>query len=288
VTVPVTQYQAIDVERLSLGERVRFRAAERFAGMECLEATFTRHEYPPHTHETYVVGTIEAGCEMWHARGAKHYAGPGDFAFNNPLDVHDGIPFAGGYTYRMTYPSVELMSEIARAITGEGAKGTPFFRTPVAHDPEGARLFGVAHAAMMDGSDRLRAEELLLRAYARLLVAHAEVAPVAIGSETGPVRRVRDAIEARYAEDLSLDELAGLARLSRNHLIRAFRREVGLTPHAYVVDTRIRRAKSRLARGEAPADVAVSVGFSDQAHLTRAFKARMGVGPAAFRRGYRA
>ena len=63
--------------------------------------------------------------------------------------------------------------------------------------------------------------------------------------------------------------------LPRHHLIRAFRRETGLTPHAYLVDVRVRRARDRLRRGEMPGDVAAATGFCDQAHLTRAFKARL-------------
>jgi AraC-like DNA-binding protein len=69
-------------------------------------------------------------------------------------------------------------------------------------------------------------------------------------------------------------------------LIRVFRAEVGLTPHAYVVDVRVRRAQALLKEGASPADAAARVGFADQAHLTRAFKARVGVAPGAYRRAH--
>jgi AraC-like DNA-binding protein len=57
-----------------------------------------------------------------------------------------------------------------------------------------------------------------------------------------------------------------------------------MTPHAYLVDVRVRRAKDELKRGETPVATAMTVGFADQAHLTRAFKARVGVGPGAYAR----
>ena len=84
-----------------------------------------------------------------------------------------------------------------------------------------------------------------------------------------------------------LTELAQIARLSTYHLIRAFRAEIGLTPHAYLVDVRVRRARDLLRVGQAPAEVALGVGFADQAHLTRAFKSRIGVTPGAYRRALR-
>jgi AraC-like DNA-binding protein len=105
--------------------------------------------------------------------------------------------------------------------------------------------------------------------------------------EPAPVARVRDAIEQRYAESLTLTELAEIARLSMYHLIRAFRAEVGLTPHAYLIDVRVRRARELLRADVTPAEAALRVGFADQAHLTRAFKARIGVVPGAYRRAFR-
>jgi transcriptional regulator GlxA family with amidase domain len=125
---------------------------------------------------------------------------------------------------------------------------------------------------------------LLLRAYARTLVIHAGVRPAKEGNEAGRVRSARDMIEDRHAEDLSLAELAAHVGWSRHHLVRAFRREVGLTPHAYLVDVRVRRAQERLKGGMALAAVAAETGFADQAHLTRAFKARIGVPPGVYRR----
>ena len=68
--------------------------------------------------------------------------------------------------------------------------------------------------------------------------------------------------------------------------MRVFRAETGLTPHAYVVDVRVRRARELLRAGVSPAAAAGLVGFADQAHLTRAFKARLGVTPGAYRRAF--
>jgi AraC-like DNA-binding protein len=278
------QSQAMSMMPLGEGETARFFAASRFGGIDCLTATFRTHVYPPHTHETYVVGTIETGRDVVSARGFRGHAGPGDIIFIMPQDVHDGAPVDGGYSYRMSYPGEGFMRMVAEAVSGRPVAGAPFFRAPMVHDPEGARLFSAAHQALESGADGLAGEELLLRAYARCLVLHADIPEAAVRSEDGPIRRVRALIEARYAEDLRLDELAAAAGFSTHHLIRAFRREVGLTPHAYVVDARVRRAQDRLRAGAAPAEVAADVGFADQAHLTRAFKARVGVTPGAYRR----
>lgn len=279
----ITQAEALAMTPLAAGERARFFTAGRFQDMECLTATFRTHRYALHTHDTYVIGSIEAGCETWRVRGGRHYAGPGDLVFNHPHDVHDGEPYGAGFYYRMTYPGVALLREIAADVTGGAVTGTPFFPEPVVRDPQGAALISAAHGALEAGGDMLAADELLSRAYAHCLVRHARVAPAPVGREPGRVTHVKAVLDERHAEDLPLAALAAEAGLSPYHLIRAFRRETGMTPHAWLIDRRIAAAKARLRRGEAPAEVATATGFCDQAHLTRAFKARIGVTPGAYR-----
>ncbi len=274
---------AHDLPPLGRGETARYFVNGRFPELDCLTATFTTHTYAPHTHDTYVIGAVAAGVEVWNARGRKHHAGPGDVLFNLPLDVHDGMPHEGGYSYRMTYPSEAFLAELAGEMAGR-RQGAPWFRDNVVHDPQGAALFEAAHRLLESGADGLAAEERLRAAYARVLRLHAGVPAFALGRETGPVARVVAEIEGRHAEDLRLADLARVAGLSTHHLIRAFRRETGLTPHAHLIGVRVRRARDLLRLGESPAAVASAVGFADQAHLTRAFKARIGVPPGAYRR----
>ena len=279
----VSQSETLGIRPLGAGERADLFLARHFDSLECLKARFSSHAYAPHAHDTYVVGTIESGCEAWSVRGERHYGGPGDVTFINPLEVHDGEPIGGGYSYRMTYPAVALMQEVASSLAGWSPGRTPFFPATRVHDPEGAALLSRAHRAMESGPDGLAGEELLLRAYAHCLTRHAGLPVRKLGGEAGPVARAQALMEARHDEPLSLAGIAARIGLPRHHLIRAFRRETGLTPHAWLVDLRVRRARDRLRRGETPGAVAAATGFSDQAHLTRAFKARLGVTPGAFR-----
>jgi AraC family transcriptional regulator len=94
-------------------------------------------------------------------------------------------------------------------------------------------------------------------------------------------RRVIDYIEAHLASDLHLVELSAVAGTSRSHFARAFRNTIGMAPHAFVLQRRLARAHELLRSGRAPIrEVAERCGFSDQAHLTRAFKSRFGSPPS--------
>jgi AraC-like DNA-binding protein len=101
------------------------------------------------------------------------------------------------------------------------------------------------------------------------------------------VRRARQIIDDCYADN-SLTSLAALARaagVTPFHLVREFTRATGLSPHRYLVQTRIREARVLLARGMAPSSVAAVTGFVDQSHLTTHFKRYVGTTPASDRRG---
>jgi AraC family transcriptional regulator len=80
--------------------------------------------------------------------------------------------------------------------------------------------------------------------------------------------------------------LAAVMGYSPDHFARLFKRDFGITPYQYVLNRRVERAKSLLrARGLSIAEVAMTCGFSTQAHLSSAFKARVGTTPGAYRRG---
>ncbi len=280
----VTQRETLGLSPLGNTERARFFVSPQHGDLECLSATFRTHVYAPHAHETYVVGTVVEGCETFVCRGARHYVGPDDLTFVNPLEMHDGEPYEGGYSYRMTYPGPALMAEAALEATGRPT--LPSFRAPCVRDPEGVALFLSAHRALEQDEDRLLGEETLLRAMALLVSRHGDLPFRPLGRETGPVARARALIDSRYDESLSLEDLARAAGLPRHLLIRAFRKETGTTPHSYLVNRRTLAARALLRAGTSPADAAFAVGFFDQSHLTRAFKARHGVTPGAYRAAF--
>jgi transcriptional regulator GlxA family with amidase domain len=103
-----------------------------------------------------------------------------------------------------------------------------------------------------------------------------------------PLRGLQDWIPDHLAEDLSVPALAVRAHMSERSFARAFRREVGMTPAAYVEGLRVERARALLEDGETSLEaVARAVGLSSAEILRRAFHRQLGVGPAAYRERFR-
>ena len=275
------------------GDVVCFWRERRFDDLECLKARFSRHSYAPHAHDTFAVGVILAGAESFHYRGASPVAPQGSLVAVNPDELHDGRPTAESFAYRMLYPSVALVQGIADEL-GERPAGFPAFARPVMDDPEVAARLGAAHALreahVLKGADRLAVDEAFTAALTLLVRRHSrsDARGRRLGREVAPIRRARQFADESYMQDLTLNDLAAAAGLSRYYFLRAFRREVGVTPHAYLTGRRIAAAKT-LLDGEAPlSEVALACGFYDQSHFTRSFKGCTGVTPGQYRRGSRA
>jgi AraC family transcriptional regulator len=91
-------------------------------------------------------------------------------------------------------------------------------------------------------------------------------------------------IKSNLQLDLTLVELSAIVQLSPYHFSRLFKKSLGMTPHQYIVQQRIDRAKYLLQFNDARiSEIAVQVGFCDQSHLTRGFKQILGITPKQFR-----
>lgn len=255
-------------------------------GVDLLRARYVTHRYGRHSHETYTFGLIEAGIEEFDYGGSLLRAGAGAVALLNPEVVHTGQAGApGGWTYRVLYPEIDVVADVAAELGWPRA--TPAFPETVVYDARSAGLLRAAHIAAEHG-DSLASSSLLHAALAGLLAAHARPA----GGRRRPpssraplaVRQARELLTDCLADPPSLNELALATGLSPFALLRAFRSETGLPPHAYLNQQRVRLARSLLDSGVAPAEVAVHAGFADQAHLTRHFKRVVGVPPGAYQR----
>jgi len=98
------------------------------------------------------------------------------------------------------------------------------------------------------------------------------------------MRRVQDYVEANFAQEIRLHDLASIAHMSTDHFLRAFRAASGITPYRYVLEQRLQKACLALKNSNAPiAHVAVECGFNTPAHLSSKFHARVGVSPSRYR-----
>lgn len=250
-------------------------------GIEAVEADTTL-AFGRHTHEQFGVGLIERGAHKSASGRGVVEACAGDVITVNPGEVHDGAPIGdGGRAWRILYfdPSI-VIDAVADISEGKARAGLEFTR-PALSDRRIGKLFGDLYCAMTSSGtdhDELKADETLLLLLGGLLQpkpGEPTAVPVAIAS-------ARSLIDDDPAAELTLDALARQADLSRYQFLRSFARATGLTPHAYLMQRRIHRARQLIASGARLSDAAAGSGFADQSHMTRLFVRSFGMAPGAY------
>jgi AraC-like DNA-binding protein len=251
--------------------------------LEVLHARFVDHRFSRHSHDYYVIGYVEAGVQAYTYRGVRHYTPAGQIFFVNPGEIHTGeAATPAGYIYRTMYPRGGLMEQVTEDVTGRAT--LPFLKEAVVRDRILAQHLRAFHLALARDESRVIVESLLLSSLAYLITNHADPQPRCrpVGRERDCVRRARDYIEAHCGENVSLSQLTAVVGLSPFYFARAFERETGLPPHAYLETVRIRKARELLDRGKPIVEVSLAVGYSDQSHFTNRFKRALGITPGCY------
>ena len=176
------------------------------------------------------------------------------------------------------------MLEFAQA---SGLQGTPFFCATSVAQPKLAAQLRYLHDLLRRSDHLLERQSATTEVFGALLSGCASLnSSRTAGREPGAVSTVRSYLDAHFDENVSLEDLSALVGLNRAYLLRTFRRAVGVPPHSYLIHRRLERAKELLRAGEPAAQVALSVGFSDQSHLNLHFKRQLNVSPGRYAKSH--
>lgn len=223
---------------------------------------------------------FEAGRVQVELDGCEFSLSPGDIVLSGP-DRNPRI--LSRATDAATTFRCFIRPDVFTALTGRAA--TSFDSAIVRSEPLASaleHLHGlIAEEAPADPL-RLALGGLLLEVTRGLEdPARRSAPPLSTRAEVAHARRI---LRERYQATVSLEDLAAKVGLSKFHLLRQFREQVGVTPHTFQLLVRISHARRLLDEGHAAAEVALACGFADQPHFTRCFKRVVGATPAAFAR----
>jgi len=256
---------------------------------EAITARFGPAGFSRHYHETYSFGLVASGMNQFRYRRRTFQAVAGTIGICDPGEVHDGGMARMPWAYRAAFPSAEAMSALAAEI---GMHGLPAFDTGHIVDPVSVASLHRFLALLFEEDPACRdhaLEEAGIDAFATIIRRNA----VGVRPHHRAVECPRIAAEAltlmhdRWEGPVPLSDMAEAAGASRYATIRSVARATGLTPHAYLLQLRVCKAKELLRQGVPAAAAAADTGFVDQSHLSRAMRQRWGVGPGAFSTAYR-
>ncbi|HHA2875850.1 TPA: helix-turn-helix domain-containing protein [Stenotrophomonas maltophilia] len=260
----------------------------RMPFVESRRACDSRACHRPHSHDTFSIGAVDAGSSVFTgaAKGPRLLQ-PGSLVGVPAGRVHACNPLPGQvWSYQMLHLDPRWMAEVRAEY--DDLPEPDWQQEPIRisnHRPRYQQYCQLNETLFSD--DPVSAKEAALIAFVGDLDEHDGVAvagPLEDAALQQRLQPVMDVLRQRLEHTPALQELASLAGMSRYQLIRAFRRATGLTPHAWQIDQRIQEARRRLCEGQALAVVAHALGFADQSHFQRVFKAHAGATPGQYRR----
>jgi AraC-like DNA-binding protein len=231
--------------------------------------------WPVGAHADVEIAWVEDGQITYRIGSRELVVGTGE-AIVVPAEVEHATRVTPGFAASSVWLSRALLAEVAAGI----GKKTPDDVCIIADTP--FRALGVllqAEAANGE-SGALVATDALARAFgvALLRATSRTDAPRVLDPR---IRAALDLLEERYAEPLSVDDLARTARTSRFHFSRLFREAVGKSPYRHLQETRLRHARELLDSGRmGVTEAAFSVGFNDLGRFSRAFRQAYGCSPS--------
>ena len=236
--------------------------------------------YDKHSHAHFSIGAITGGHSHYLNQRSLQEVGPGSLVLMNPEEVHACNPIADQpWSYLMFYLDTDwLRSQQEEA--GLGSEFRPFDMT-ASRDPLLYQGLQHLHHQLVQAPDPL-AREVACHLFSRQLLARLTPAR---WDDRPPqhLQRAAELMQDDSASPLSLSQLSTVAGLTPSHFVRAFSQHYGMTPHAYLLDRRIRHARTLLKQGQPLAEVALASGFADQAHFQRQFKRRVAATPGQYR-----
>lgn len=267
------------------GNRVKFIRNPQLQQIELRFSHYRQHAFDKHTHDTYSVGVVREGQTEFFLHNRTEVIHRGEIALINPGQVHACNPKQdSALTYYMLYVEPDLIREISGALSKKNARTTDFV-TPIVRDDGIYRNLMKLNLSIVNAQSDLEVETILCETLAEIIRRFANIKTQKPTRRQGADKIIangRAYLMENLSQNVSLQELASHSGLSPYHFLREFRKRYGLPPHTYQLQHRINIAKRLLAKGTPIAHVATDVGFADQSHFTRKFKALVGTTPRQY------
>lgn len=258
----------------------------RMPYVETRRSCFSRTCYKSHSHPTFSIGAIDEGNSVFQSSfGTAQKISAGTLVIVPAHIEHSCNPLPDqAWSYQMLHLDISWLNQWYAEFQKEGFDlNLPQHRPLIIKDENLYQAFSDMNETLFDSKKLIfEKEQSLIYCLTQLLLPHFILEEIQRTQYL--YESFLDLIHIIKSSErfISLEELAQQVGLSRYAIIRLFKANVGLTPHAFQINLKINQARAQLKQGIPLAELAVNLGFSDQSHFHKAFKAHTGITPRQF------
>ena len=268
-------------------EEVHISVAADVGRVELLHARLGRKPVPPHIHDEYSISVTLRGGLAFDHRGRRHQAPSGIISCVAPGEVHNAYAAQGeDWEFINFLVPTPVVGEVMSGM--ECSDRLPDLPRRVLSDSALVARLVHLHRLLGAAGDILERQSALALVLDEFFRNHstARAGRRRIEAANRAIRLACELMCGGYAQPLTLPLLATHAGLSAWHFLRVFRATVGVTPHTYLTQIRVKEARRMLSEGASAAETAAACGFCDQSHMNRQFKKVFFMTPARYRGVY--
>jgi len=286
----------MEVDRNNEKEISDFWCADRsnkridaFSKLGLLKARFFKQAFPPHVHETYGFGVVVNGKVETKQRREYRIASVGHVILFNPDEVHSNSAVDElGWTYRMFYPSEELIKKVIPEIKGK--QNLPFFQNPSVYDPELCKLILDLHVSLERNPLSVKHGENFDRILGYIISKYSQekLEWCSTINDRDFIQFVENYIEKNLSNHSFLSDLAKELNYCETYISDKYSKIKGMTIREYRKSLQAFNALKQIQiRDELDLNaIARNVGISHQGDFSRCFRERIGVTPRQCRKSF--
>lgn len=243
-----------------------------FENIICSNGLFTKHY-----HDTYTIGITHSGLFKSINEHSTINSYKNSTRIINPGDIHHGD--SKSWSYTSFSPSIELMSYIHKQIYHESK--IPLFNKHILQDIVLYKALKNLFLSIYKKEEKMIIESNLINALSYLIknYTHTTKKYTLCFNEENIISNSLEYIKDTLNENITLNTLADVSNLSKYHFLRVFKKNIGLTPHHYILTLKVQKAKDMIIKGASLSSAAHELGFCDQSHFIRNFKKIYGYSP---------
>jgi AraC-like DNA-binding protein len=265
----------------SLQTKILFREVAENNNLRLVDAENVEHTFSTHVHDSYTLGMVTRGQRYIHVDGQDYLIHAGEGFIINPLVPHScGPAEEEGHDYRIISVDTNRMKVAAGDVFG--CESLPAFScVRLSNESLISRLINLLNTV---SQNEMVWEKELHALLIDLVTRYADGTDAVSITKTREelARQVRAYLDTNLLRTVTLEELALETHVSPFYVDRVFREVIGVPPHVYQLQTRVKRAAETLVKTGSILEASYFFGFSDQSHFTRIFKKNVGVSPGRF------
>ena len=239
--------------------------------------------YKKHYHDEYLLAIVETGVSRFCFGSSQVPIGAGDLVLIPPVVIHSCNPFhKEQWKYKMLSIDNQWVQEFIASCGQDGVT-----------EPLISKLSKVGIDKMVSQFECLKGdaaplekESIIMDMFTKVFYGIHKKHQVVFDTNErkSKLKEVREYLDGHFKERVTLDDLENVSGLSKFHMVRLFKREYKIPPHAYQTLLRVNHAKRELLQQESIATVALDVGFFDQSHFNKIFKYYVGTTPENYQK----